>query len=31
MDQYRQFWESSFDRLDEYLQELQQNEHPHEQ
>jgi len=23
---YRQFWEASFDRLDEYLKELQQNE-----
>jgi len=23
MDQYRQFWKESFDRLDEYLQELQ--------
>jgi DNA-binding transcriptional ArsR family regulator len=23
IDQYRQFWEQSFDRLDEYLQELQ--------
>lgn len=23
MEQYRQFWEQSFDRLDEYLQQLQ--------
>lgn len=23
IDQYRQFWEESFDRLDEYLQEMQ--------
>lgn len=26
LEQYRQFWEQSFDRLDEYLQELQANE-----
>lgn len=26
LDHYRQFWEQSFDRLDEYLQELQANE-----
>ena len=26
--QYRQFWEESFDRLDEYLQELQTQEKP---
>jgi DNA-binding transcriptional ArsR family regulator len=26
LDRYRQFWEHSFDRLDEYLQELQANE-----
>lgn len=26
IEQYRQFWEESFDRLDEYLQELQVEE-----
>lgn len=26
IEQYRQFWEQSFDRLDEYLQELQAKE-----
>lgn len=26
IEQYRQFWEENFDRLDEYLQELQQKE-----
>lgn len=26
IEQYRQFWEQSFDRLDEYLQELQAEE-----
>jgi DNA-binding transcriptional ArsR family regulator len=26
LDHYRQFWDQSFDRLDEYLQELQANE-----
>ncbi|QDT38451.1 ArsR/SmtB family transcription factor [Stratiformator vulcanicus] len=26
IDQYRRFWEQSFDRLDDYLKELQQNE-----
>jgi len=26
VEQYRRFWEQSFDRLDEYLQELQQKE-----
>lgn len=26
IEQYRQFWEQSFDRLDEYLQELQARE-----
>jgi len=25
MDEYRQFWEESFDRLDDYLKELQKN------
>jgi DNA-binding transcriptional ArsR family regulator len=27
IDRYRQFWEQSFDCLDEYLQELQAGEH----
>lgn len=26
VDQYRKFWEGSFDRLDEYLQELKEKE-----
>ncbi|HYH78931.1 MAG TPA: metalloregulator ArsR/SmtB family transcription factor [Longimicrobium sp.] len=26
MDQYRSFWEESFDRLDEYLRQLQRRE-----
>ncbi len=26
LEQYRRFWEESFDRLDEYLRELQQKE-----
>lgn len=26
IDQYRRFWEESFDRLDEYLKELQEKE-----
>lgn len=26
MEQYRQFWEQSFDRLDEYLEQLQSKE-----
>lgn len=26
VDQYRRFWEESFDRLDEYLRELQKGE-----
>lgn len=29
--QYRQFWEQSFDRLDEYLQELQARERQSDQ
>lgn len=29
--QYRQFWEESFDRLDEYLQELQAQEKPEDE
>src|SRR5438552_9083088 len=28
VEHYRQFWEQSFDRLDEYLQELQKQELP---
>ena len=28
MEQYRQFWEASFDRLDAYLQELQAQQKP---
>ncbi|PSB15244.1 transcriptional regulator [filamentous cyanobacterium CCP1] len=28
--QYRQFWEQSFDRLDEYLKELQAEEQKHD-
>lgn len=33
VERYRRFWEESFDRLDEYLRELQQNgeEHDHKQ
>ncbi|NJL31236.1 MAG: winged helix-turn-helix transcriptional regulator [Phycisphaerales bacterium] len=27
VENYRQFWEQSFDRLDEYLHELQRKEH----
>jgi DNA-binding transcriptional ArsR family regulator len=30
MDQYRQFWEQSFDRLDEYLKELRGGRQPKE-
>jgi DNA-binding transcriptional ArsR family regulator len=30
VEHYRRFWEESLDRLDEYLQELQQNEPPAE-
>lgn len=29
VEQYRQFWEESFDRLDEYLQRIQQKEKKH--
>jgi len=29
VEQYRQFWEQSFDRLDVYLQELQTQENHH--
>ncbi|TAK72175.1 MAG: ArsR family transcriptional regulator [Dehalococcoidia bacterium] len=31
VEHYRRFWEASFDRLDEYLRELQSKEHDHEQ
>ena len=30
IEQYRRFWEESFDRLDEYLRELKQKEKNHE-
>ena len=30
IEEYRRFWEESFDRLDEYLKELQNKEHKHE-
>jgi hypothetical protein len=29
-DGYRQFWEGSFDRLDEYLKEMQSKEKKHD-
>ena len=29
MDQYRRFWEESLDRLEDYLQEIQQKEKRH--
>src|ERR1700758_2780110 len=29
VEEYRRFWEESFDRLDEYLQELQSKEKKH--
>lgn len=29
VEQYRRFWEASFDRLDEYLRELQNKEKKH--
>jgi len=29
LEQYRRFWEESFDRLDDYLRELQQKENEH--
>ena len=29
VEYYRRFWEESFDRLDNYLQELQSKEKPH--
>ena len=31
IEEYRRFWEESFDRLDEYLKELQAKEQNHEQ
>ncbi len=31
VEHYRRFWEASFDRLDEYLRELQSKEHEREQ
>jgi DNA-binding transcriptional ArsR family regulator len=30
LEHYRRFWEESFDRLDEYLKELQKKEKKHE-
>jgi DNA-binding transcriptional ArsR family regulator len=30
LERYRRFWEESFDRLDDYLQELQTKEREHE-
>jgi hypothetical protein len=30
MERYRRFWEASFDRLDEYLRDLQSKEKPRE-
>jgi len=30
INRYRQFWEESFDRLDEYLRELKQQEEGHD-
>ena len=30
IEEYRQFWEESFDRLDEYLKELQNKEKNHD-
>jgi len=29
VEQYRRFWEQSFDRLEDYLKELQAKEHKH--
>jgi len=29
IEEYRRFWEESFDRLDEYLKQLQTKEKPH--
>lgn len=30
IDEYRRFWQESFDRLDEYLKTLQQEQPPHD-
>jgi DNA-binding transcriptional ArsR family regulator len=30
LSNYRQFWEARFDRLDDYLRQLQDEEHPHD-
>jgi len=30
LEEYRKFWEQSFDRLDDYLKELQKNQKHHE-
>jgi DNA-binding transcriptional ArsR family regulator len=30
IEEYRKFWEASFDRLDEYLKELQKEKNEHE-
>src|SRR5579863_1296451 len=30
LENYRRFWEESFDRLDEYLKEIQKNEKKHD-
>lgn len=30
VEHYRQFWDESFDRLDDYLKELQKRETPHD-
>jgi DNA-binding transcriptional ArsR family regulator len=30
VEQYRRFWDASFDRLDDYLQELQRKESKHD-
>src|SRR5689334_21970666 len=30
VEHYRRFWDESFDRLDEYLKELQERETPHD-
>jgi DNA-binding transcriptional ArsR family regulator len=30
VESYRRFWEESFDRLEEYLKELQEGEKPHD-
>ena len=30
IEEYRRFWEESFDRLDEYLKQLQTKEKKHE-